>query len=92
MKNIKVLDLAAAAAKEKLTGVPKTKKHKENMSGKRPHVNQTGAKNNNAKGIETPFGIFGSISEASRQLKDYTYRMIWYKLHNDNEWRYLKLL
>jgi len=57
---------------------------------KKPHVNQTGAKNNNAKGIETPFGFFGSISEASRQLKGYTYRIIWYKLHNDNEWRYLK--
>ena len=90
-EHIKIIQpLAAAAAKEKLTGVPKTEKHKENMRGKRPHVNQTGAKNNNAKGIETPFGFFGSISEASRQLKGYTYRIIWYKLHNDNEWRYLK--
>ena len=90
-EHIKIIQpLAAAASKEKLTGVPKTEKHKENMRGKRPHVNQTGAKNNNAKGIETPFGFFGSISEASRQLKDYTYRIIWYKLQNDNEWRYLK--
>lgn len=82
--------LAVIAAKEKMTGVPKTKEHKENMRGKRPHINQTGSKNNNAKCIETPFGVFGSISEASRQIKGYTYRKIWYKLHNDNEWRYLK--
>jgi hypothetical protein len=82
--------LAIKAAKEKMTGVPKTEKHKENMRGKRPHVNQTGSKNNFAKKIETPFGIFESIREASQQINGYTYKMIWDRLQNDKEWRYLK--
>ena len=56
--------LAAKAAKEKLTGVSKTEQHKKNMRGKRPHVVQSGNKNNNAKSIQTPYGIFGSIREA----------------------------
>jgi len=80
--------LAAKAAKEKLTGIPKSEEHKYNMSGKRPHVNQTGSKNNNAKGIETPFGVFGSIREASNKIEGYTYNMIWDRLQNDTEWRY----
>ena len=88
VKNIQ--PLAAKAAKEKLTGVLKSEKHKENMRGKRPHVNQTGSKNNNSKGIVTPYGIFGSISEASRQINGYTYKMVWDRLQNDKEWRYLK--
>lgn len=82
--------LAVKAAKEKLTGVPKTEQHKQKMRGKRPHVNQSGAKNNYAKKIETPFGIFGSIREASQQINGYTYKMIWDRLQNDKEWRYLK--
>jgi hypothetical protein len=90
-KHIKVIQpLAAKAAKEKLTGVPKTEEHKQNMRGKRPHVSQTGSKNNNAKKIETPFGIFGSIREASQQIEGHTYKMIWDKLQNDKEWRYIK--
>ena len=84
--------LAAKAAKQKLTGVLKSEEHKYNMRGKRPHVNQAGSKNNNAKGIETPFGIFGSIREASQQIQGYTYKMIWDKLQNDTQWRYLKSL
>ena len=82
--------LGAKAAKEKLTGIPKSEEHKYNMRGERPHVNQTGSKNNNAKGIETPFGVFGSIREASKQIEGYTYKMIWDRLQNDTEWRYLK--
>jgi hypothetical protein len=81
--------LAAQAAKEKLTGVLKTEEHKQKMRGKRPHVNQSGSKNNNSKKIETPFGIFGSISEASRQIEGYTYMMIWCRLQNNKEWRYI---
>ena len=81
--------LAIKAAKEKMTGVPKTEKHKENMRGKRPHVNQTGSKNNFAKKIETPFGIFKSIREASQQINGYTYKMIWDRLQNDKEWSYI---
>jgi hypothetical protein len=84
-----VQPLAAKAAKEKLTGVSKTEQHKENMRGKRPHVNQTGGKNNNAKKIKTPFGIFDSISDASRQIEEHTYKMIWDRLHNDTQWRYI---
>ena len=82
--------LAVKAAKEKMTGVPKTEQHKQNMRGKRPHVNQTGGQNNNAKSIVTPYGIFQSISEASRQIEGYTYKMVWDRLQNDKEWRYLK--
>lgn len=82
--------LAVKAVKEKLTGVPKSDQHKQNMRGKRPHVNQTGSNNNNSKGIVTPYGNFGSISEASRQIEGYTYKMIWNRLQNDKEWRYLK--
>jgi hypothetical protein len=37
-------------------------------------------------------GIFGSIREASRQIEGYTYKMIWDRLHNDTQWRYLKSL
>ena len=92
-KHIKIIQpLAVIAAKEKMTGVLKTEEHKKNMRGKRPHVSQTGSKNNNAKRIETPFGIFGSIREASHQIEGYTYKMIWDKLQNDKEWRYLKSL
>ena len=79
----------AKSAKEKLTGVPKTEQHKENMRGKRPHVSQSGSKNNNAKIIQTPYGIFGSIREASQQIEGYTYKMIWNRLQNDKEWRYV---
>jgi len=89
-EHIKIIQpLAAKAAKEKLTGISKTEQHKQNMRGKRPHVNQTGNKNNNAKSIQTPFGIFGSIREASQQIKGYTYKMIWDRLQNDKEWRYV---
>jgi group I intron endonuclease len=81
--------LAAKAAKEKLTGVPKTEEHKQKMRGKRPNVNQKGSNNNSAKTISTPFGIFGSIREASIKLEGYTYKMIWDRLHNDKNWRYI---
>jgi hypothetical protein len=84
--------LAAKAAKEKLTGVPKTEHHKEKMRGKRPHVIQLGNKNNNAKGIQTPYGTFGSIREASQQIEGHTYKMIWDRLQNDSSWRYIKFL
>ena len=81
--------LAAKGAKEKLTGVPKTDQHKKNMRGKRPHVVQSGNKNNNAKRIQTPYGTFGSIREASQQIEGYTYKMIWDRLQNDSLWRYI---
>jgi len=69
----------------------KTKlKMSQNMRGvKKPNANQTGSKNNNSKKIKTPFGIFGSIREASHQIEGYTYKMIWDRLQKDKEWRYI---
>lgn len=81
--------LAAKAAKEKLTGVLKSEEHKKNMRGKRPHVNQSGSNNNFAKKIQTPFGIFGSIREASEKIQNFSYPMIWKRLQYDNDWRYI---
>ncbi len=46
-----------------LKNKPKSPKHILNMMGNRPHVNQTGSNNNNAKKIKTPYGIFNSIAE-----------------------------
>jgi|Laugresbdmm110dd_1035094.scaffolds.fasta_scaffold11201_3 hypothetical protein len=89
-EHIKIIQpLAAKAAKEKLTGVKKSEQHRYNMCGERPHVNQTGSKNNNAKKIQTPFGIFYSISEASKNIQGYTYKMIWSRLNNVSGWRYI---
>lgn len=82
--------LATKAAKEKLKGVPKTESHKQNLRGKRPHVNQSGSNNNNSKKIKTPFGIFGSIREASYKIEGYNYRMICYRLQKDDNWSYIK--
>ena len=56
---------------------------------KKPNANQTGSKNNNSKKIKTPFGIFGSIREASHQIESYTYKMIWDRLQKDKEWKYI---
>ena len=93
VNHVKVIQpMAAKAAKEKLTGVKKTEQHKENMRGKRPHIIQSGSKNNNARGILTPYGIFGSIREASQQIEGHTYKMIWDRLQNDSSWRYIKFL
>lgn len=88
----KIQPLAAKAASEKLKGVKKTEEHKNNMKGKRPHVNQSGSQNNNAKSINTPFGIFGSIKEASMEIEGYTYKMIWDRLNSKNSnWSYINV-
>jgi len=52
----------------KLKGVPKTEAHRAALRGPRPHVNQTGSKNNNARAIKTSRGNFGSIADAAREL------------------------
>jgi len=89
-----VQPLAAKAAKLKLTGVPKTEEHKRNMRGLRPHVVQAGSLNNNAKPIETPYGFFGSITEAFNELnkENYmmSYRMIWLRVKKEmyTDWGY----
>jgi hypothetical protein len=46
--------------------VPKTKAHIEAMKGKRPHVNQSGSKNNNAVSVVTPYGNFDTVSESAK--------------------------
>lgn len=90
-KHIKIIQpLAASAAKIKLKNVDKTEEHKQNMRGKRPHVNQIGSNNNNAKKIITPFGDFDSIRDASNNIDGYTYKMIWDRLQSDTQWRYCK--
>jgi hypothetical protein len=60
-------------------GQPKSEQHKLSMRGKRPHVSQTGSNNNNAVSIETPYGNFGSIKEASVAL-NMKYDAVWYNL------------
>ena len=46
--------------------IPKSEKTKENMRGKRPHINQTGKFNNAFKGIiVTPYGKFESLQKAA---------------------------
>lgn len=81
---------AAAAAKKKLSGLAKTEEHREKMRGLRPHVIQSGSNNNNSKKIKTPFGIFGSIIEASHKIEGYTYRMIWNRVQKNDGWNYIE--
>lgn len=45
---------------------PKSEQHKLALRGKRPHVNQTGAANNNAKSVYTPDGVFATLTDASK--------------------------
>jgi hypothetical protein len=68
---------------------PKTEKEKDSMRGQRPHVNQSGSRNNNAKTISTPFGVFGSIKECSEKT-GIAYDNVHYKLRaKHKEWEYL---
>lgn len=79
---------------ESLKDKPKSESHKDSLKGKRPHVNQTGSKNNNAKPIVTPYGNFGSAMDAFRHLKEsginIKYGTIMYKINtNKIGWSYL---
>lgn len=70
---------------------PKSEKAKQSMRGLRPHVNQTGYRNNNARPIYTPYGAFGSMTDASRKLGVH-YDTIWWKINRQkiNEgWGYV---
>lgn len=90
-ENIKnIQPLAAKGAKEKLTGVPKTEEHRKNMRGERPHVNQSGSRNNNARKIETPYGVFGSVRDAENALESqgFSYMKIWREVQKGEKWRY----
>ena len=72
-----------------LKGIPKNENHKRNMKGKRPHVNQTGSNNNNAKSVLTPYGIFGSSKDAHRYMIDngfnIKYTTMMYKIYNKKD-------
>lgn len=69
---------------------PKPEWVKIKYRGKRPHVNQTGSKNNNAVKIMTPFGKFDSIVEASKNLS-IVYDNLLYKLRaNHDGWYRIK--
>jgi group I intron endonuclease len=61
----------------------------KNMRVKKPKANQKGSNNNFAKKIQTPFGIFGSIKEASENITNHSYKMIWDRLQKSPEWFYL---
>jgi group I intron endonuclease len=62
----------------------------KNMRGvKKPNANQKGSNNNFARRIQTPFGIFGSIMEASENIDNYSYKMIWDRLQKSSDWFYL---
>ena len=72
----------------KVNSRPKTEMEKNSMRGKRPHVNQSGSKNNNAKKISTPFGIFESIKECS-EITGIAYNNVYYKLRAKHKnWEY----
>jgi hypothetical protein len=69
-KDLSLRVIAGEAAHLAQLGKPKTEEHKQSMRGKRPQVNQTGARNNNSKAINTPYGIFGSIADCLRAVGD----------------------
>ena len=72
-----------------LKDVPKSEEHKRNMKGKRPHVNQTGHNNNNAKSVLTPYGKFGSSKDAHRYMAtkgfNIKYTTMMYKIYNKKD-------
>lgn len=82
-------------SKARFTGKPKTESHKKNLSGKRPHINQTGSNNNAAQAIITPFGIFACVSEFIREVEtlniQYSKQQIYKFIYDENnhEWKYL---
>ena len=79
-------------AKKRMTNIPKTKEHRDNMKGLRPHVNQSAGKNNNAKSIITPYGFFDSIQTATKKLNNkginLTYTQIRYRVNTKSDWNY----
>lgn len=80
-------------AKERMTGIPKSENHKAALRGKRPHVNQSGGKNNAAKTIDTPYGIFESITSAKIKLNEQginlSYKQICDRVKTKPDWKYI---
>ncbi len=79
-------------AKKLLTGKCKSEDHKIKLRGKRPHVNQSCGKNNNAKPIETPYGSFDSLKSAYVELNKrgihLSYKQIYDRLNTKSDWNY----
>lgn len=80
---------------ERLTGVPKSEQHKNNMRGKRPHVIQSGKNNNNAKPVMTPYGFFGSTKDCHNHLLSLAinikYSTMMYKFYSKKDgWNYIE--
>ena len=70
---------------------PKSQTAKNNMRGKRPHVNQKGVNNNAFKGfITTPYGQFNSLHEAAA-IENVNYSTIAYRIHNENFSDYIRV-
>lgn len=80
-------------SKERMAGIPKTEIHKEKLRGKRPHVKQNAGKNNNAKTIETPYGVFDSLKTAWIELNEkgikLSYKQIYDRLNTKPDWKYI---
>lgn len=78
-----------------LKNVPKTEEHKQAMRGRRPHVNQSGGNNNNAKAVKTPYGCFNSAMDAFRYFQkngiNIKYNTMMYKIKSPNkpDWSYM---
>lgn len=75
-------------------GKKKSEEHKNSMKGPRPHVNQTGENNNNAKAVTTPEGDFQSVMDAYRHFEKnglyIKYNTMMYKIKNNKPgWSYL---
>lgn len=89
--NTGITEEARKRLSEARKDVPKSESWKQNMRGKRPKVNQTGSKNNNAKSVYTPYGEFACLRDASKVL-NIDYDILWYKLNkqvNKQGWGYL---
>ena len=84
--NTGISDAARKRLSESRKSIPL--KWKEKLKGKRPHVDQSGSKNNNAKSIFTPYGKYGSIRDASIAL-NMKYKNLYYKIVNKDGWGYL---
>lgn len=77
--------------KQKMRG-PKSEKHKANIRGVRPHVNQTGIKNNAFKGyILTPYGIFETLKEAAI-FENVHLSTISFRIKNDSFKNYKRII
>lgn len=75
----------AAAVSARHKGIAKSDQHKQNMRGKRPHVNQTGSNNNAFKGlVQTPVGVFESLKQAAA-AEGVDISVVHYRIHSKSD-------